>query len=33
MYDSSGNPLKEKVAKFDEISSKYGSKESISLNG
>ena len=33
MYDSSGNLLKEKVAKFDEISSKYGSKESISLNG
>ncbi|HKG41626.1 MAG TPA: ChuX/HutX family heme-like substrate-binding protein [Nitrososphaeraceae archaeon] len=33
MYDSSGNPLKEKVAKFDEISSKYGGKESISLNG
>lgn len=33
MYDNSGNLLKEKVAKFDEISSKYGSKESISLNG
>ncbi|HET6799760.1 MAG TPA: ChuX/HutX family heme-like substrate-binding protein [Nitrososphaeraceae archaeon] len=33
MYDSSGNPIKEKVAKFDDISSKYGSKESISLNG
>ena len=33
MYDSSGNLLKEKVAKFDEIASKYGSKESISLNG
>jgi hypothetical protein len=33
MYDISGNPLKEKVAKFDEISSKYGGKESISLNG
>ncbi len=33
MYDSSGNLLKEKVAKFDEISSKYGSKESILLNG
>ncbi len=32
MYDSSGNPLKEKVANFDEIASKYGSKESISLN-
>ncbi len=32
MYDSSRNPLKEKVAKFDEIASKYGSKESISLN-
>jgi putative heme iron utilization protein len=32
MYDSSGNLLKEKVAKFDEIASKYGSKESISLN-
>jgi putative heme iron utilization protein len=33
MYDSSGNLLKEKVAKFNEIASKYGSKESISLNG
>jgi putative heme iron utilization protein len=33
MYDNSGNLLKEKVAKFDEISSKYGSKESILLNG
>lgn len=33
MYDSSGNSVKEKVAKFDEIASKYGSKESISLNG
>jgi putative heme iron utilization protein len=27
MYDGSGNLLKEKVAKFDEISSRYGSKE------
>ncbi|MGC2561914.1 MAG: ChuX/HutX family heme-like substrate-binding protein [Nitrososphaeraceae archaeon] len=31
MYDSSGNLEKEKAAKFDEIYTKYGSKESLSL--
>ena len=31
MYDSRGNLMKEKVAKFDEIYTKYGSKELISL--
>lgn len=31
MYDSSGNLVKEKAAKFDEIYTKYGSKESLSL--
>jgi putative heme iron utilization protein len=31
MYDSSGNLLNEKVAKFDQIYNKYGSKESLSL--
>jgi putative heme iron utilization protein len=33
MYDSNGNLIKEKVAKFDEIYTKYGSKELLSLNG
>ena len=31
MYDSNGNSVKEKAAKFDEIYTKYGSKESLSL--
>ena len=31
MYDSNGNLIKEKIAKFDEIYTKYGSKELISL--
>ena len=31
MYDSNGNLAKEKAAKFDEIYTKYGSKESLSL--
>jgi putative heme iron utilization protein len=31
MYDSSGNKVEEKIAKFDEIYSKYGSKELLSL--
>ena len=31
MYDSNGNLLKEKVAKFDEMYTKYGSKELLSL--
>lgn len=31
MYDSNGNLVKEKAAKFDEIYTKYGSKESLSL--
>jgi putative heme iron utilization protein len=31
MYDSSGNLLNEKVAKFDQIYNKYGSKESLSV--
>jgi putative heme iron utilization protein len=31
MYDSDGNLVKEKAAKFDEIYTKYGSKESLSL--
>jgi putative heme iron utilization protein len=31
MYDSNGNLVKEKVAKFDEMYSRYGSKELISL--
>ena len=31
MYDSSGNLINEKVAKFDQIYDKYGSKEIISL--
>ena len=33
MYDSKGNLIKEKVAKFDEIYAKYGSKELLSLKG
>jgi putative heme iron utilization protein len=33
MYDSIGNLIKEKVAKFDEIYAKYGSKELLSLKG
>ena len=31
MYDSSGNLINEKVAKFDQIYNKYGSKELLSL--
>jgi putative heme iron utilization protein len=31
MYDGNGNLVKEKAAKFDEIYTKYGSKESLSL--
>jgi hypothetical protein len=31
MYDSSGNKVEEKIAKFDEIYSKYVSKELLSL--
>ena len=31
MYDSNGNLVKEKVAKFDEMYTKYGSKEMLSL--
>ena len=31
MYDSNGNLVKEKASKFDEIYTKYGSKELISL--
>jgi putative heme iron utilization protein len=31
MYDSSGDLVKEKVAKFDQIYNKYGSKELLSL--
>jgi putative heme iron utilization protein len=31
MYDSGGNLVNEKVAKFDQIYTKYGSKEIISL--
>ncbi len=31
MYDSNGNLVKEKVAKFDEMYTKYGSKELLSL--
>ena len=31
LYDSKGNLIKEKVAKFDEMYTKYGSKESLSL--
>ena len=31
MYDSDRNLVKEKAAKFDEIYTKYGSKESLSL--
>jgi putative heme iron utilization protein len=31
LYDSNGNAVKEKVAKFDEIYTKYGSKELLSL--
>src|SRR6476620_7528849 len=31
LYDSEGNLIKEKVAKFDEICIKYGSKKSLSL--
>ena len=31
MYDSNGNLIKEKVAKFDEMYTKYGSKELLSL--
>ena len=31
MYDSGGNLVNEKVAKFDQIYNKYGSKEIISL--
>ena len=33
MYDSNGNLIKEKVAKFDEIYAKYGSKKLLSLKG
>ena len=31
MYDSNGNLVKEKVAKFDEMYTKYGSKGLVSL--
>jgi putative heme iron utilization protein len=31
MYDSSGNLVKEKIAKFDEMYTKYGNKELLSL--
>jgi putative heme iron utilization protein len=31
MYDSNGNLVKEKVAKFDKMYTKYGSKELLSL--
>jgi putative heme iron utilization protein len=31
MYDINGNLVKEKVAKFDEMYTKYGSKELLSL--
>jgi len=31
MYDSSGNLIREKVAKFDEMYTKYRSKELLSL--
>ena len=31
MYDGNGNLIKEKVAKFDEMYNKYGSKELLSL--
>lgn len=31
MYDSNGNSVKEKAAKFNEIYTKYPSKESLSL--
>jgi putative heme iron utilization protein len=31
LYDSEGNLIKEKVARFDEIYIKYGSKKSLSL--
>ncbi|MEJ7640817.1 MAG: hypothetical protein WKF36_01340 [Candidatus Nitrosocosmicus sp.] len=31
IYDNSGNIIKEKVEKYNEIFRKYGSKESISL--
>ncbi len=31
IYDNSGNIIKEKVEKYDEIFRKYGSKESISF--
>jgi len=31
MYDSKGNLIKEKVAKFDEMYTKYGNKELLSL--
>ena len=31
MYDSNGNLVKEKVAKFDEMYTRYGSKELLSL--
>jgi putative heme iron utilization protein len=31
MYDSNGNLVKEKVAKFDEMYTKYGSKELLAL--
>jgi len=31
MYDDSGNLVKEKIAKFDEMYSKYGSKKLLSL--
>ena len=33
MYDSNGNLIKEKVANFDEIYAKYGSKGLLSLKG
>jgi putative heme iron utilization protein len=31
IYDSNGNLVKEKVAKFDEMYTKYGSKEMLAL--
>lgn len=30
LYDGNGNMVKEKVAKFDQIHTKYGSKELLS---
>jgi hypothetical protein len=32
MYDNSGNAIKEKVEKYDEIFRKHGSKESLTLS-